>query len=354
MKKKNKNKNLTLILILILLISVGYAALASNLKINGSSQLTAANWDVYWDNVQITEGSVPADNDHKARITDSSKTQVEFSIELNEPGDYYEFTVDAVNNGTIDAMIAANGIVDGVYSDSNYTTPAELPKSVSYTVTYANGKPIQEKHLLEKKNGSTPTIETYKVRIEYRNDEEINPSDLNRENIRTFYFKFGINYVQADSTAIQRLKKLYTVYGNVQVGQPISQDVTVYQTPELAFSASRVYLKHIEEDGVITSSYVEFVVTNEMAQNNPGMIAGTYSLDPKASYADRVDFIKTIFDYENHPERCNEDTDIPYFSCNVNWLFVESRDDEVNAVSSGVECWAGDDYYPNYCYVTEM
>jgi len=203
MKRKSKNKKLTLILVLVLLISVGYAALASNLKINGSSKVNAAKWNVYWDNIQITEGSVPADNDHKARITDSGKTQVEFSIELNEPGDYYEFTVDAVNNGTIDAMIAANGIVNGVYSDSNYTQTATLPDAVSYSVTYADGTAIQDKHLLAKKSGNTATRETYKVRIEYRNDDEIDADDLD-ENDQTYYFKFSVNYVQADGTTIDK------------------------------------------------------------------------------------------------------------------------------------------------------
>ena len=199
MKRKN-NKKLALLLILVLVISVGYAALASNLKINGSSNVKASSWNVYWDNVQIKDGSVPADNNNKARITDSAKTQVEFNVVLSEPGDFYEFTVDAVNNGTIDAMIAENGIVNGVYSDSSYTQTATLPKAVSYTVTYADGKPIQEKHLLAKKSGNTPTTETYKVRIEYRNDDEIDADDLD-ENDQTYYFKFSVNYVQADSTA---------------------------------------------------------------------------------------------------------------------------------------------------------
>ena len=202
MKRKN-NKKLALLLILVLVISVGYAALASNLKINGSSNVKASSWNVYWDNVQIKDGSVPADNNNKARITDSAKTQVEFNVVLSEPGDFYEFTVDAVNNGTIDAMIAKDGIVNGVYSDSSYTQTATLPEAVSYTVTYADGSPIQEKHLLSKKNGSTPTKETYKVRIEYRNDDEIDADDLD-ENDQTYYFKFSVNYVQADGTAIDK------------------------------------------------------------------------------------------------------------------------------------------------------
>ena len=101
-------------------------------------------------------------------------------------------------------MIAENGIVNGVYSDSSYTTPVTLPEAVSYTVTYADGTTIEPKHLLAKKSGNTPTTETYKVRIEYRNDDEIDPDDLDNDNDHTYYFKFSVNYVQADSTAIDK------------------------------------------------------------------------------------------------------------------------------------------------------
>ena len=225
--KRRKNKKLVLLLVLVLLISVGYAALASNLKINGTSGVKANTWSVYWNNVQIKDGSVPADNNNKARITDTAKTQVEFNVVLSEPGDYYEFTVDAVNNGTIDAMIDEDGIVNGVYTDSSYTTPATLPKAVSYTVTYADGSEIQDKHLLAKKNGNTPTKETYKVRIEYRNDDEIDPDDLDNDNDHTYYFKFIVNYVQADSTAIDKNASASSIhYVNRQVeGQITPGDV---------------------------------------------------------------------------------------------------------------------------------
>ena len=202
--KKKKNKKLALLLILVLVISVGYAALASNLKINGTSGVKANTWSVYWNNVQIKDGSVETTEGNEARITDQKKTQVEYSVVLSEPGDFYEFTVDAVNNGSIDAMIASHGIVNGVYSDSSYTQTATLPEAVSYTVTYADGTEIQDKHLLAKKNGNTPTTETYKVRIEYRNDDEIDPDDLDNDNDHTYYFKFSVNYVQADGTAIDK------------------------------------------------------------------------------------------------------------------------------------------------------
>ena len=200
MKKKN-NKKWTLVLVLLLVVSIGYAALASNLKINGTTGVKSATWDVYWNNVQINPESVSTTTGNQARITDQAKTQVEYSVTLNEPGDFYEFTVDAVNNGTIDAMIASHGIVDGVYSDANYQNEVTLPDAVSYSVTYADGTQIADKHLLAKKSGNTPTTETYKVRIEYRNDDSIDPEDLDNDNDHTYYFKFSVNYVQADTTA---------------------------------------------------------------------------------------------------------------------------------------------------------
>ena len=205
LKQKSKQKKLVLLLILVLTISIGYAAIATTLKINGTSTVKGVNWSVYWDNVNITDGSVTGTNVTTVpTTTGTTTTEVNFAVTLPEPGDYYEFTVDAVNAGSIDAMIAENGILNKVYADSAYTEEATLPKVLKYTVTYADGTEIQDKHLLAKKEGNTPTREKYKVRVEYRNDEEINPSDLDNDNDHTYYFKFSVNYVQADSTAIDK------------------------------------------------------------------------------------------------------------------------------------------------------
>ena len=199
--KKGKNR-MAMLLILVVGISIGYAALATNLKINGTSVVKGSNWNIYWDNVNVDSGSVTGSNVVTApSTTGTTTTEVEFAVVLPEPGDYYEFTVDAVNAGSIDAMIDNNGVLNKVYTDSTYTEEATLPKVLKYTVTYADGRAIEEKHLLAKKDGNTPTIEKYKVRVEYRNDEEINPSDLDKDNDRTYYFKFAVTYVQADDTA---------------------------------------------------------------------------------------------------------------------------------------------------------
>ena len=198
--KKGKRR-IVLLLILVIGISIGYAALANMIKINGTSVVKGANWNIYWDNVNVDSGSVSGANVITTpTTTGTTTTEVEFSVVLPEPGDFYEFTIDAVNAGTIDAMIEDNGVQNKVYSDSGYTQEATLPDVVRYTVTNLDGSAIESGHVLPKKEGSTPTRETYKVRVEYRNDEEIEASDLDKDNDKTYYFKFAVTYVQSSSS----------------------------------------------------------------------------------------------------------------------------------------------------------
>ena len=99
--KRRKNNKIYLLLLLVLGISVGYAALASNLKINGGSKMTKATWSIHWANPQVVNGSVTT---IKPQLSENN-TNATYSITLSEPGDFYEFTIDAVNEGTIDAEV---------------------------------------------------------------------------------------------------------------------------------------------------------------------------------------------------------------------------------------------------------
>ena len=221
LKQKSKQKKLVLLLILVLTISIGYAAIATTLKINGTSTVKGVNWSVYWDNVQVTTGSVTGANVTTTPTTvGTTTTEVDFAVILPEPGDFYEFEVDAVNAGSIDAMIKQNGIITKAYSDANYTTEVTLPDVVRYTVTYADGTEIEPYHLLAKKSGNNPTRETYKVRVEYRNDEEIDPEDLDPSNDRQYYLRFQVEYVQADGNAIPSHSAVH--YVNRQVSGQIT------------------------------------------------------------------------------------------------------------------------------------
>ena len=180
---RRNRKNLYGILIIFLLgLGLGYAALTTNLSINGTAHVDNATWNVYWDNVQVTSGSVTAPTP-----TISNQTTVSYEITLHQPGDFFEFTVDAVNAGTIDAMI------ESATSKLNNSPITSLPGYIYYYVSYDNDVRIFPKQYLK-----ANTTEKIKVRVEFRND--INQEDL-PGTAQNLSFSLGISYVQADSTA---------------------------------------------------------------------------------------------------------------------------------------------------------
>ena len=139
---RNKKKNRMLLLIILLLgISIGFAALSTTLKINGSAILNKNTWSIYWD-----EASIVVNPDGKSGtpvVTDgddgAENTKLTWNVSLDLPGDFYEFTIDAVNAGTIDAMV----------ENIDETLPT-LPSYIKYSVTYASGVPLVTKLIMLK------------------------------------------------------------------------------------------------------------------------------------------------------------------------------------------------------------
>ena len=175
----------TVLIIILLTLSLGYALLTTNLNIVGTTVVKDNKWDIYFNNVQVSSGSVTA----STPVIDTAKTTVSYSVTLNLPGDYFEFTVDAKNAGTIDGMISA------VSSKLNGTEITTIPNYLEYNVTYSDGIAIQNNHLLEA--GKT---ETYKVRVGYKKD--ITKDDLPSTE-QTLNLTFSVTYVQADENAVK-------------------------------------------------------------------------------------------------------------------------------------------------------
>ena len=170
---------LSVVMISVLTLTVVYAALSTTLNINGNAEVSAANWDIHLDNVVLNSNSATTT---APTITDS-KTAT-FSTTLTTPGDFYEFTIDVVNNGSIDAMI-----------DSVTKTP-ELSdtqkKYLNYIVEYQNGESITTKQLVSKNS-----YVRLKVKVEFRKD--LTASDLPSTS-ETLDLAFTVNYTQADET----------------------------------------------------------------------------------------------------------------------------------------------------------
>ena len=194
MKSKRRRNKILLLIILLLGISIGFAILSTTLKINGDTIIKKNNWGVYWDedSIKVTEGSVngslPVVSDYEEK-----NTVLTWSANLSLPGDFYEFTIDAVNGGTLNAMIV--GIDDDV-------TPA-LPSYIKYSVTYADGTIPDDYHLL-KKAVNEPTRVKYRIRVEVL--DSMTNEDLANvpEGGISYTFNYEITYGQADERAILR------------------------------------------------------------------------------------------------------------------------------------------------------
>ena len=190
MNRRNQKITTYFVILSLLVIGIVYAILQANLQINGIAKIKSNSWDIHFNNIQVNEDSVSiGTGDSPATIDPENNCKIDFEVTLSLPGDFYEFTVDVVNAGTIDGMIGSLTTslkVDNVVVDT-------VPDYLNYTVTYEDGSEILEIHLLEKNKQ-----ETYKVRLEFRTDIEELPETT------TISTSLEPVFIQADDTAIKK------------------------------------------------------------------------------------------------------------------------------------------------------
>ena len=172
---------LCIILVCVFSLTLAYAALSVTLNVVGRAEVTGSNWNIYFDNPIIKNGSV---SNLEPQIT--SNSSIEFSVEFNMPGDYYEFTIDVVNDGTIDAMI------ENIYVHSSMT--AEQAKYLNGVLMYDNGTDVGLRQLLEAGESVR-----YRFRAEFKKD--INASDLPTSS-SSVDFSIELVYSQASNEAV--------------------------------------------------------------------------------------------------------------------------------------------------------
>jgi len=160
MNKEGRFQTVLIILLAVAVVgmSIGFAALQTQLTINGNATFKAAKWEVIWDNSTVAE--VENGTEGTYEITNNN-LNVNYTVTL-KPNTSYKLTVDAINKGTFDAKL--NSI--------NFTglSPAEVtsqysPK-ISYIVTYGGTAYSQNTDtssgniLLPKETGRTPLVVT--------------------------------------------------------------------------------------------------------------------------------------------------------------------------------------------------
>ena len=172
------------LLLLVCSVGLGYAAISTTLSIDGSAEFKDARWNVYFNNLNVTTGSVTATT--AASITNT--TTVSFAARLENPGDFYEFTVDVVNGGNMNAMIdSVNVLPELTAAQQNY---------LRYTATYSDGVALAQYHKLDA--GDT---ETLRVRFEYLENSDVSLYPTEDDSVT---IAFDVTYVQADENAIEK------------------------------------------------------------------------------------------------------------------------------------------------------
>lgn len=114
--RRNNNFIYLIIIAALSLLGVGYAAFTADLKINGLFTFNISELNMYFENIKLDEESV---TDDIPTIDDDGYT-IEFKTSLKSPGDYYQFNVDLVNNGTKDSQVAEIKITGIEEDDEKY------------------------------------------------------------------------------------------------------------------------------------------------------------------------------------------------------------------------------------------
>ena len=124
--KKQKNAQiiiLSLLLAVVIFTTVGFAAYTQNLNIGGTVAVEKSKWSIHFDQSSYQLGT----DSQAVKVNMVSDTSINFTSTLSKPGDYCAFSIQAVNDGTFDAVL--NQL------EMSSLSP-EQSKYLTYTVSY--------------------------------------------------------------------------------------------------------------------------------------------------------------------------------------------------------------------------
>ncbi len=202
MEKERKTKILiiSILLVIIMGLTVAFAALSAKLSINGTAYLDAAKWGIKFKNLSEPVKTGDASITGTAKIEESKSAEINgINVSLSTPGDKVTYTVDLVNEGTIDAKIE---------KIEKTELTSEQQKYLTFKVTDKNGKEISEGDILSK--GETRNLT---ITIEFIKD--LTKEDL-PTSTSTISLSYKLNFVQTDEET-------------TSAGQDLSQSCTSFE-----------------------------------------------------------------------------------------------------------------------------
>lgn len=186
--EKQKNTQTLIIAVLavaVLTLSVGFAAFSQRLDMNGTVSVTSSSWNVHFD----TDSFAKTTGSQDVTTTSITGTSISWQSTLTKPGDYAEFTVNVLNEGTFDAVLKS--ITMSSIADHEKYLKYEIyygDSSSPYTAT-TEGLSIS----LAKKAGTATSVPV-KVKVTYIQPE--NSADLPASSVDVA-LTASLNYEQA-------------------------------------------------------------------------------------------------------------------------------------------------------------
>ncbi len=185
-----KNNKIAIMSIALMFIAIGFAVISTTLGITSNTTIGKITFDVHFENLIVSEGSMEAKT--PATINASDDKKIDFSLDFTTPGQYYEFKANIVNKGSLDAKIsnvAVNGLTE------------EQEKYISINYEYIDGVEINNNDLL--KSGEMDII---KVRVEFLKDITVDDLPSSAEALDLI---FTTEFVQDDGSGVEREKTTF-------------------------------------------------------------------------------------------------------------------------------------------------
>ena len=184
MEKERRTKALVIVVMLIVVagLTVAFASLSSVLNIKGTAYLDAAKWGIKFQNLSEPVSVGKATTTGKAKIEETKSAEITgINVSLSIPGDKIVYTLDLVNEGTINAKI------DNIEKTE---LTEEQQKYLTFKITYANGLEVSEGDILSKG-------ETKKLIITIEFIKDLTKEDL-PTSTSTISLSYKLNFVQTD------------------------------------------------------------------------------------------------------------------------------------------------------------
>ena len=101
MENMHKSSVIMVLVAVVLIMSIGYAAFAQKLTINGTSTITSS-WDIYIEDIAVNNKTLDAEN-VSASVDD--KLSATFQANLVSPGSSVTYDVTVKNGGNLNAKL---------------------------------------------------------------------------------------------------------------------------------------------------------------------------------------------------------------------------------------------------------